>query len=370
MDPWDPYSIFKELKGKARKDQSQGTETRIECPVSSSFDDLTSLLGVIPLYLNERKFIVYVIMKKRPDERLEEIIISYQIYIQSENVITWQKYCEKTLPCFNFRYYVSLKVDLATRQIIFFSREQPWYEGVIYVYNLETFSGQELRIPYLDDVGGSYKNHFIFSCLVSNLYTLEIKVIDLTTKREKHKIHLIPSSDVWRIQVLEYHFNFIVLFFTMDFCIRSRKAEIWDLSCGESKSPILVFETCNEIWEFFSFPPESNFKKEDIILGVYSYKEKTINAQIEIWKIDCKNQVERIQKHSFPQSESGGKFLQISINYFVYFTTYSVRIYEIKNFGQIQKLDFYPNKIINVFYSPITDNRLWITFRNGEIKIF
>ena len=71
-----------------------------------------------------------------------------------------------------------------------------------------------------------------------------------------------------------------------------------------------------------------------------------------------------------PGKPNIGKFLQISTNYFLRFTTFSVYIYALKTFRLIQGLEFFPNEILDVFYSPIEDHRLWITFKNGEVKIF
>ena len=366
-DFWDPYSFLNEIKDTNSKEEKM--KTNFVFDVCSSFHEENKLLGMVPIYFNQNKFILIVIAKeKRQGEgELAQVRFPYQIQIQRWDLETSHKYDEKIIDCFNNKMYVTLKIDLLKKHFILFSSGYIYNEGIIYIYDLKTFMGRELKIESVYSIAGIYQHYLIYGHYTQ---TYQIQMINVTTSIRKQKMTLIPKLYIpYKIQLFNYHPNFILLFYyTRINCASQRRIEIWN-HCIESRQPILIFEKCDQIWEFFSFPSDSI---DNIILGKYYYDEKKDRAHIEIWKINSKNQeVAIIQTHFLSDGKKyGGRFLQISIKYFICWSRYSIFIYEMKSFSQIQKLFFYPKQILDVFYSPIGDHKLWIIFQNGEVKIF
>ena len=378
-DPWDPYTVFDEMEKKKKEKnqfQFQQIESSLFIDIFSSLNEKITLDSIVPFYSNSSKktFLFIVLTKNKRTRQIGEEIINYsQIQIQQWDVARQEKCKEINMNCFPIPFYIDVKVDLLQNKIIIFSFPFFDSDNVVYIYHLETFTETELTIPYLYNIAGIYKNNFIYANRVG-IY--KINMIDLITKEQKEEIVFCAKGNTpARIRLLKYHPNLILLFHDRFLMRGSQSVEIWNHSV-DSKQPVAIFENCDEIWEFFSFPFEikCNTKPEDnIILGVYRKEEKKNCAKIEIWKMDRNNQHQlHLIQTSFLHQEKylGENFLQISMNYFLCFTTFTVFIYEIKSFLQIKKLEFYPKEILTIFFSPIDDYKLWITFRSGEIKIF
>ena len=383
-EPWDPYNLFDEIREKKkRKSPCRENNIGMVLDVVSSREK-TFLLCLVPSSSNiseidKKKFIWTVVAKEKFWlEEEEEVRIYYQI--QRWDATTWEKCHERNVECFNNTWIVQIQLELEPpkKQLILFSSQYGSRgDWIIYIYDLETCIGKQFTVPSLSCIGGIYKNQLVYSYrsyFRQNIY--RINKMDLTTKVVNQKMFTnIKLYSPWRINLPKYHPDFIFLFYLTKYKSTLQKVEIWK-HCTNLKEPIATFDKCDEIWEFSSFPSQKEIKKPEIILGVCCYEEKKNCIQIDIWKISRKKQREIIQTYFIPTCTSNpgkpkiGKFLQISTNYFLRFTTCSVYIYAMKTFLLIQKLEFFPQEILDVFYSPIGDNKLWIAFKNGEVKIF
>ena len=362
-EAWDPYTLFEKSLIPSNENDDIG---------GMFFDvwlarEKTSLLCLVPTSLDsnlnqmeKKTFILTVVSKEKLDLPEEEVRISYQI--QRWDISTWEKCDEILLESFNNKwvFHVQLELNLLKKQIILFSSQFRFHgEWIIYIYDLETCVGKEFLIPFGACIGGIYENQLVYSYRSDfPQETYQLYKMDLTTKIGNQKIFSdIELYSPWRIHLLKYHPNFIFLFFLPRYASRLKKVEIWN-HLTDLKKAIVTFDKCDEIWEFFSFPfQKETTKKDDIILGVYCCEEKKNRSKIDPI-LNTKG------KYNM------GNFLQISTKYFVRFTTSCIYIYEIKSFLVIQKLEFFGKEIVDVFYSPIEDNRLWIVFKNGEVKIF